>query len=327
MGDPSCVGEARRHATRLATEMEFGEVDAGRVALVVTELGTNLVKHARSGRLLIATRQHGEDLRELEILSLDEGPGIANMERSMSDGFSTAGSPGTGLGALRRLADDFDIHSSVPGGTVAIARVRPRNRNSERSVMFRLGVVALCAPGETVCGDGWVFASEASKAAVMLADGLGHGPDAYEAAQAAVRQFCRSPFSTLTKMIEESHAVLRATRGAALSVARLDSGDASIRSVGAGNVIMRVISGVADRTLLSQFGTVGVQIRKPEEVTIEWPRHAMLVAHSDGIQARWPARQVTALLGRDPGLVAGLLVRDFCRGNDDATVVVIRRKE
>ena len=56
MDDASRVGEARRHAAQAVAEMGWGEVDAGRLALVVTELGTNLQRHARGGRLLIAVR-------------------------------------------------------------------------------------------------------------------------------------------------------------------------------------------------------------------------------------------------------------------------------
>ncbi|RZJ03859.1 MAG: histidine kinase, partial [Haliea sp.] len=118
MGDHSRVGEARRHAAHLASELGFDEVAAGRLALIVTELGSNLVKHAREGRLLIAARTSGDaspGSGDVEVLSIDDGPGIADLPRSMRDGFSTSGTPGTGLGATARLADDFDIHSEMPG--------------------------------------------------------------------------------------------------------------------------------------------------------------------------------------------------------------------
>lgn len=326
MGDASRVGEARRHAAALSAELGFGDVEAGRLALVVTELGTNLVKHARAGRLLIATRRHGE-AAEVEVLSVDEGPGIDNLEQCMGDGFSTGGSPGTGLGALRRLADSFDIHSRAPGGTLVVARVRASSKADPAQGAFRVGVVALCCPGEKVCGDGWAFASSGQQASLMMADGLGHGPDAEEAAEAALRQFRKSPFSPLGTLMEDCHAVMRATRGAAVAAAQLDAGSSKIRSAGAGNVIMRIASGTSDKTLLSQHGTLGVQMRRPEEFTTDWPRHAVLAVHSDGVMARWPSQALAGLLGHDPSLAAALLVRDFCRGKDDATAMVIRRKE
>jgi hypothetical protein len=87
-----------------------------------------------------------------------------------------------------------------------------------------------------------------------------------------------------------------------------------------------VLSGIEDRTLLSQHGTVGVTIRTPEEIQVAWPAHALLVACSDGIETRWKPELLRPVLGRDPSLVAALLVRDHCRGRDDATAVVVRRR-
>ena len=95
----------------------------------------------------------------------------------------------------------------------------------------------------------------------------------------------------------------------------------------AGNIVARLVSGVSDRTLLSQHGTAGVTIRTPEEASTPWPAHAILVAFSDGIETRWKAESIVPVLGRDPTLAAALLARDHCRGRDDATVAVLRRKD
>jgi hypothetical protein len=100
-----------------------------------------------------------------------------------------------------------------------------------------------------------------------------------------------------------------------------------VRACGAGNVMARIISGASDRSVLSQLGTAGVQIRRPEEARTAWPPHALLVVHSDGIESRWPATRLMPVLGRDLTLAAAILMRDHCRGRDDATVVVMRRKE
>jgi anti-sigma regulatory factor (Ser/Thr protein kinase) len=326
MGDASRVGQARRHAAQLAEECGLDEVEAGRLALIVTELGTNLVRHADGGRLLLSARP---GRREVEVVAIDEGPGIPDLGRSLGDGFSTGGTPGTGLGAIRRLAQDFDIHSSVPQGTVAVARVRSAAVPADPGVAFEAGAISLPAPGERVCGDGWGFALERDKAAIMVVDGLGHGPDAAEAAAAALEVFAEEPFADPRQMLQQTHARLRATRGAAVMMlsADADPADASVRSTGAGNVLGRMVSGVSDRTLLTQHGTAGVTIRTPEEARVPWPPHALLVVCSDGIETRWDAAILAPLLGRDPTLAAAVLARDHCRGRDDATVAVLRRKD
>jgi anti-sigma regulatory factor (Ser/Thr protein kinase) len=323
MGDPSRVGEARRHAAQLAADCGLSEVEGGRLALVVTELATNLVRHAQNGRLWLSARQ---GRREVEVIAVDDGPGIADIERSLNDGFSTGGSPGTGLGAVRRLAQHFDLHSSVPGGTAIVARVRAGAAGIPEQAAS-VGAVSLPAPGERVCGDGWAFALEGERTALMVADGLGHGPDAAEAAAVALETFAQEPFAAPRQVLERTHQALRRTRGAAVMVLQADAGASLIRSAGAGNVSARLISGVSDRTLLCQHGTAGVTIRTPEETSTPWPPHAMLVAFSDGIETRWKAETVVPLLGRDPALAAAVLVRDHCRGRDDASVAVLRRKD
>lgn len=322
MEDGTRVGEARRHAAQLAHECGLDETEAGKLALVVTELGTNLARHARSGRLLLSPRPAR---REVEVIALDEGPGMPDLDRSMGDGFSTGGTPGTGLGAVRRLARHFDIHTSVPAGTVIVARVGADSASAGPATC--IGAVSIAAPGERVCGDAWGFALHGDLAAVVVADGLGHGPDAAEASEAALEAFAEEPLASPRVLLARTHQRLRSTRGAAVMLLQADAAAGTIRSAGAGNVVARVVSGVSDRTILSQHGTAGVTIRTPEEQSIAWPEHALLVVCSDGIETRWPGSLLAPLLGRDPALAAAVLVRDHCRGRDDATVAVLRRKD
>jgi anti-sigma regulatory factor (Ser/Thr protein kinase) len=320
MGDASRVGEARRHAAALAERLALDATTAGRLALVVTELGSNLVRHARGGRLLIAQRQHGQP--EVEVLALDDGPGIADPARALVDGFSTGGTPGTGLGAVRRLASDFDLHSEPGVGTVVLARVRPEGHRRPPAA-FHWGAVMLCAPGEQACGDAWALALDGARAAVLVADGLGHGPQAAEASQAAVAQFVRAPFAPLAEQLDRIHAALRITRGAAGSLALLEPD--RLWLAGAGNIATRLVSGTHSKSLAPQHGTLGVQVRRFEPVQTEWPPHAVAVLHSDGLQSRWQAESLVPLVARDPALLAAWLVRGNLRGRDDATVFVLQR--
>jgi len=322
MDDPSCVGEARRHVAAICREFGLDEVRSGQAAIIVNELGSNLCKHARQGQLWIAARQG--DVPEIEILSVDHGPGIRDLSLAMRDGFSTAGSPGTGLGAVQRLATDFDVHSEVGKGTVILARLRTA---AARTGAFKWGVVALPAPGETVCGDSWGVAFDGHRAAMLVADGLGHGEHAAEASMAAVDLFAKQPFAGLKEALEEAHIILRMSRGAAVTRAQLDAETNSLLAAGAGNVAMRIVSGVFNRSVLAQNGTVGVQMRRVEETRMDWPAHALVVCHSDGLQSRWPPQAITALIGRDPTLAAAVLVRDYGRGRDDVTVLVMRRDD
>ena len=328
IADPSQVGEARRAAVRLATVLGLDDVTSGRVALAVTELGTNLSRHATGGRLLIAVHDDGE--REgVDVLSVDHGPGMADAERCLADGYSTSGTPGTGLGAVQRLCDEFSMYSVVGKGTVIFGRVlrsKARSTAASAAARFIAGAVCLAAPGETVCGDAWSFRADGDNASVMVADGLGHGPVAAEAADAALALFAARPADSPAQLLTLAHDALRSTRGAAVAVAALDAGAGTLLFCGAGNIAGRLISGIGDRSLLSQHGTVGLQIRRLQDMPYEWGEHAILVLHSDGLATRWTLADVGGLLQCHPMVIAGWLIRDQLRGRDDATVVVVRRR-
>ena len=315
---PTRVGEARRIAAEQSRSAGLDDVQAGRVALVVTELGANLQRHASKGVLLLGTRRG-----EVEVVAFDRGPGIANLPQSLADGYSTGGTPGTGLGAVRRLADDFDIYSTAPEGTVVVARVRSADAAARSA--FRVAGLSIAAPGETVCGDGWSVVLQGSTAHVVVADGLGHGPDAAVAAAEAINTFEAEPALAPRLLLDRMHARLRSTRGAAVSIYRADAASDSVRSAAAGNVMARLVSGVSDKSILGQHGTVGVQMRSVQELDVPWPAHAVLVVHSDGIESRWQPQLLAPALAHDPAVAAALLLRDHCRGRDDATVVVVGR--
>jgi hypothetical protein len=296
------------------------------VALVVTELGTNLVRHATGGRLLLGVAKGTNAEPCLEVIALDAGPGMADFHSCLRDGHSTAGTPGTGLGAAKRLSDDFAFFSAVGKGTVIAARVGSGEaRESSAATPFVFAGICLAAPGESESGDAWAVRAFNEKVAVVVADGLGHGPVAAQASAAAMRVF-ESVDGPPSLVLERSHDALRGTRGAAVAMAELDAAGATVSFAGAGNIIGRLVSGVEDRSLVSQHGTIGLQIRRIKDVNCAWPDHALFVLHSDGITSRWSLADVGALLQCDPSVIAGWIIRDHCRGRDDVTVVVVKRR-
>ncbi len=325
ISEPSQVGEARRAAARLTRDLGFDDVASGRVALIVTELGNNLALHAQRGRLLLGSRA-ADATPAFEVLSLDHGPGMVDLDRCLRDGYSTGGTLGTGLGAVQRLAGEFSAFSAPASGTVIAARVfAAAVANAPASAArFVVSGICLAAPGETVSGDAWDVRMNGDKAALIVADGLGHGPLAAAASTAAVDEF-RSAAGAPGAVLARAHQSLHGTRGAAVAMTELDADAATVTFAGAGNIAGRIISGVGDRSLLSQHGTVGLQVRRISELLYPWPEHALLVLHSDGITSRWSLAAHIGLLRCDPAVIAGWLIRDHCRGRDDVTVVVVRR--
>ncbi len=324
--EPSQVGEVRRAAARLAADLGFDDTCSGRLALVVTELGTNLVRHAQGGRLLMAAMRDG-DAACIELLAVDDGPGMDDVNSCLRDGYSTGGTPGTGLGAIQRLSDEFSITSTPGRGTIVAARVHtPAGRAAMAGRRFSAAGLSFAVKGETVCGDAYALRAQGDQARVIVADGLGHGPGAAEASLAAVRVFDAAAAETSpAQVLERAHGALRITRGAAVAVVHLDAARGRLLFAGAGNIAGRIVSGVQDRSLLSQHGTVGLQIRRLQDVPYEWPEHSLLILHSDGLATRWTLADTPGLLQCDPLVIAAWLVREHSRGRDDVTVVVIRR--
>jgi anti-sigma regulatory factor (Ser/Thr protein kinase) len=319
----SQVGSTRRAASELAISLGFSSVDSGKIALAITEIGTNILKHAGTGRMVLrALEQNG--IPGLEILGLDSGPGMANVAASLQDGRSTAGSAGHGLGALARLSPAFEVYSQPGRGTAV--RLEFWTRSPGRAA-HELGAVCVAKSGETVSGDAWIVRCESGWATLLVTDGLGHGPEAARASRAATRVLIEHPDWTASRLLEECHAALAPTRGAAMAAARVDASGRGGTFAGVGNISARVLDGIAQRSLTSHNGTVGHNMRRLQEFAFPFNHGSLLIMHSDGMGTHWQLADYPGLAVRHPGLIAGVLYRDHDRGRDDVTVVVMRASE
>lgn len=111
----------RQQVRSVAQQLGFSLLDQTRVVTAVSELGRNIVVHAREGTMTVR-RLEEEGRQGIEIVFSDKGAGIADIEQAMTDGFSTAGSMGLGLKGASRLVDDFHIDSAPGEGTTVTIR-------------------------------------------------------------------------------------------------------------------------------------------------------------------------------------------------------------
>ena len=310
--DSSKVGEARRAAHTLAN-FEFSAEIAGKVSIAATELANNLLLHARGGELLIQVLGN-EDSPVVELLAIDRGPGMDDVERCLRDGYSTAGTPGTGLGAVRRLATEFDIHSAPGEGTIVMARFG-------KTGGMRLGAVNRVVEGEIECGDAWSLRQDAQGFALFVVDGLGHGTFAAEAARVAVGAFEANPFAQPQDILVRANGLMSKTRGGAAASARV-VGD-QVSYCGVGNISGVLISHGKSQGLVSHNGTLGLNQRRTQQFEYRREPGAFLIMHSDGVSARWDLKHRADLLSRHPAIIAAALYREHGRERDDATVVVV----
>ena len=321
--ESSQAGHTRRTAAALAASLGFNEEDQGKVALVASEAAKNLVAHAREGQVVLRPLYSGEQVG-VEVLALDKGPGMADVDRCMQDGYTTTGTGGSGLGAMRRMSTLFDIHS-VPGvGTALVAQLW--SGKPPPPGPLDVGVVCVPMHGEEVCGDSWAVDLKEGRPFFLVADGLGHGPDAARASRAAVASFLEQQAPRgLVELLRALHQELRSTRGAAVSLAELTGEGGQLLYAGVGNIAAAVLSpdGGIQR-LVSMNGTLGHQASRMQQFSYGWSPGSCLLMYSDGMGTQWRLDAYPGLLARHPSLVAGVLYRDYTRGRDDVTVLVAR---
>ncbi len=322
VSDASQPSAARFLTREVAESVGMGDEDSYRAGLVATELGTNLVKHAKDGEILVRAVS-GAPGGELEIIAVDRGPGM-DVSRSMSDGHSTAGTSGTGLGAIRRLADEFDIYSQPGRGSVVFARVRAGRAPARNHGALSVGVVSVPKRGERVCGDGWAVRHDAAGLSALVVDGLGHGPQAAEAAAAALGTFARQRYGAPSDALHAVHDGVRHTRGAAGAILEVNRDKGTAVFAGVGNISCVIMSRESARQTVSSNGTLGYQARSFRDYTYPWNTGAAFVMFSDGLTSHWSFDQYHGLGMRHPTVIAAVLYRDCSRQRDDVTVLVGR---
>ncbi|KFG04186.1 MULTISPECIES: SpoIIE family protein phosphatase [Streptomyces] len=337
--DSTRVRDARVAAEAAAARAGLGADRAAGCALVATELATNLLKHAGGGLILLDVVSRPAPERAdgaaplVQIVAIDHGPGVRDVAGALRDGYSTTSSLGAGLGTCRRVADDFDLHSTVGRGTIALARLGARAARRggpapSPAADVRAGGVNVPFAGAEFSGDAWAWVREGDLTTLMLADGLGHGVAAARASSAAVEQLYRAPRLAPAQLLRRLEGALRDTRGAAVAVAQLDSAAGRLRFSGIGNIGARLRTGAQWQPLLSRPGIVGAHraAHLPEH-TAPWGKDCLLVLHSDGLPSRWSPGPAAHSPSLDPAVIAAVIVRDASSParpvRDDTTVAVL----
>jgi PAS domain S-box-containing protein len=236
-------------------------------------------------------------------------------------------------GSIRDVRITFSVRRRngklVNARCFTVARLeRGRPPQAARDSVSDRGIVSVPKPGQDVCGDsGQIETMDGmdGQCIMLVADGLGHGPEAANAAVQAVRVFQRHKGHQVATLLDYIHGGLRATRGAAVSVARIDRHAGKVVFAGIGNVAGVVVTAESERRMISLPGRAGHNVRKIQ--AYEYPFHdGLVILHSDGLGTAWSLAGYPGLSGAQPALIAAVLYRDFSRKRDDCTIVVVREK-
>jgi serine phosphatase RsbU (regulator of sigma subunit) len=188
--------------------------------------------------------------------------------------------------------------------------------------MITIGAATRPYPGEVVSGDMWIVHRGARTYRIALIDGLGHGPEAAAAAQAACDALATHPDAPAVEALALCHRALVGTRGAAISIAVIDPSSAELTYAGVGNVEGRVRQGDREQRLTIYRGIVGKAMPTVRPFTVALETDWLLLMHTDGISSRFVLPRTLPLGDGAPQTLAERLLQDAGKAIDDATMVV-----
>lgn len=317
---------AQQSARSIALKLGFADDASEEIALVVAELASNLVKHAGRGALIFRKVRNGERIG-IEVKAQDHGPGISDIEKSMTDGCTTSGSLGYGLGTVNRLMDELDVQSAPGTGTQILCRrwLRPRSDLLSPHV-WDVGVATRARHHAADNGDAFVIKESQGALLVGLIDGLGHGEPAQKAALAA-QQYVQTHYDQpLDKIFVGASRACSSTRGVVMALARFPSithlsfatvGNIEARASGRRRVPFGVNRGILGASEMHTEMHI-----KLEE--FDWTPETVLVLHTDGLRSRWDWNDFPSLERQPAQYTASKFLHELASEDDDATVLCVR---
>src|ERR1700753_4261587 len=167
--DRSYFSLIKKEIHRMATEGGISPTRINEIDLIVAEMTSNLFKYSDGGELLMGVFPNGGS-PYVELISIDNGPGMMNPAKMMQDGVSTSNTLGHGLGSMKRLSDTFELYSLTGWGTIVMSRVYNEPEKIKKNELIMRPIV-VCKPGEKTSGDGFVYKKNDKHIKMMLADG------------------------------------------------------------------------------------------------------------------------------------------------------------
>jgi anti-sigma regulatory factor (Ser/Thr protein kinase) len=329
------VGVCRRKSVALASQLGFDDVKTGEVAILVSEMVTNVLKHGGGrGKISIGQLTDESGRKAIEIVCCDGGNGIRDIEKAIGDGFTEKDSLGIGLGTIRRFSDIFEVN---PAREITDALIESTHlfkhclrvvkwvpnltwKGTNRNLL--IGAVSHSKPGEMLNGDCFVVSHIShSKTIAAVVDGLGHGKDANIASSIVKEQILLKGNLPVEELVRYIHQATKGTRGAVIGLLLIDTEKGTLHFTGVGNIEGFVHSGDDKKSLISFGGILGHQIRTPRVYEYPFKPGDVICLYSDGLNSRWNPKEIN--WKEHPQKIAENLVSQYSRLNDDTTVLII----
>lgn len=307
----------------IATNAGFNDVKTGEIDIIVAEMSSNLIKHGGGGEILVGIVGEGDNIA-IEIISIDNGVGIPDVNKVLEDGYSTSNTLGHGLGAIKRFSDTFQIYSIKDWGTIVLSRVyKSEVSKIQKNSPVEIKSLVVAKPGESVSGDGAAYILQDNCLKVFLGDGLGHGKDAHEAVSKAIERFQSCEEDSPVEILRAMHTDVKKTRGLVGTAAVFNFKEKIWRICGIGNISTKTFTLMSVKNSLSYNGIIGMNIPNTlKEQIVEYFRGQLLVMCSDGIKSRWDMQKYVGIQRCDLTVAAAAIYKDYARKTDDMSVLV-----
>ena len=321
--DEASLSQVRERIKEVAAEHGVATEIVDRAALVATELGRNHLRHARAGRIAVRAVHRGEH-RGLELVAVDRGTGLTDIAAAIDAMPRAVGTLGVGIGSVRRLSSEVDFDVRLGEGTHVRARLFDETAPRRREV----GIYGRPHEEETVSGDHARFHRSDEALVLAVCDGLGHGPLARDASTAAMGVFDEYADEPPSRILEECHRRLGATRGVVMAVCRVAEDTNTLETSSVGNIDVQVCAPRAARrfggisaVVGGRRGTVPMRVRTER---VPFADGELVIVTTDGISSKLSVQDDLALVRSHPIVVAQRIMERFSRKNDDALVLVAR---
>ena len=313
-----------------ARRLGLAESRRENMALVASEMASNLIKHAGGRGMLQIWEQPGG---MLDVVSFAYGPGMGNPHLAQEDGYSTKGTLGKGLGSMQRLADDFGIFSQMAGagerwhGTVVWCRFRAHAGGAKRGAgeadFCQLGLFVRSLSNDRYNGDHVYVDIRPERLRLLHLDGLGHGESAELATARLDRYFTQA--DSLGHLLEIVDRHLRSNaRGAVAVACEIDAATRELRMLGVGDMAAHLCRNGQVQHYAFAPGVLGREHKNPQEAGAVLVRGASLVSTSDGIRRGWGEDAFPGLCNQHPQLMAYVIGNVMARMTDDQSVCVLK---
>ena len=323
--DRSYFNVIKKDIAKAAEGLGFPAEQIGKLNIIVAEMASNLLKFGDRRREFLWKTFYQEGKAGVEMLTIDKGRGMANVPQALQDGFSTSGTAGEGLGAIKRLSHFFDLYSQPEQGTVLLSRLFASDKNIPLNSPHIAAAFSVPKPGEEFCGDAYQMEIDREKKQfrLLVLDGLGHGVEAHAASEAALEVYRKLPNDSPSHLLQQIHSAIKKTRGAVGLALNYRFNKEAITYAGVGNITGKIVGFDYSKSLVSFNGIVGhVMSSRVHDQEVEWGRGRLLFIHSDGINSRWDISKYPQIQSHDPSIMAACLYRDHSRGTDDVTIVI-----